>query len=330
MVSIGTYWWYQESRYQYYLQTPVDATSTKDISFIIKKGDTPATMGENLLTKDLVLDKDAFLTYLRRQNFDRKIIAGRFFLKQSMTIPEIAAKITDSKQGEVILTVPEGSTIEDIDAKLADLDVLTAGVFIRATKDFDNYEKYPFLDKEKIQVLPHPLEGFLFPDTYFLDPNHFSAQDLISLMLNNFKKKLAQADLPNSKLKDKSVFEIIIMASMLEKEVRTTKDIPIVSGILWKRLENNWQLGADATLLYLKNDQTISKSDLAEDSPYNTRRKTGLPPGPISNPGLKSIIGAANPEDSEYFYYLTKPGTGEVVYGRTNDEHNQNKAKYLN
>ena len=90
------------------------------------------------------------------------------------------------------------------------------------------------------------------------------------------------------------------------------------------------QLGADATLLYLKSDRTIDYQDLQEDSDYNTRKKMGLPPGPIGNPGLSALQAALNPEDSPYFYYLSKPENGEMVYSKTNDEHNQNKAKYLN
>jgi UPF0755 protein len=120
------------------------------------------------------------------------------------------------------------------------------------------------------------------------------------------------------------------MASMVEKEVRTAKDLPIVAGILWKRLDSNWFIGADASLLYLKDDRSIDFKDLQQDSPYNLRNHQGLPPGPIDNPGLKSIMAAMYPEESPYYYYLTKPGTGEVVYAITNDEHNANKAKYLN
>jgi UPF0755 protein len=119
------------------------------------------------------------------------------------------------------------------------------------------------------------------------------------------------------------------MASIVEKEVNTATDRPIVAGILWKRLDSHWQLGADATLLYLKNDNTINYQDLQENSPYNTRKNQGLPPGPICNPGLKSIEAALNPQSSAYFYYLTDPASGSVVYAATNDEQNANKAKYL-
>jgi UPF0755 protein len=326
MAVIG-WFWYSNSRYEYFIKTPVDPTDDAKISLTIKKGESPAIVAKNLKEKDLILDEDAFKSFLRSSDIDRKIVAGRFMLDKTQTIPEISGVITDSKQSEFIITVPEGSTVTDIDKKLVELDVIKSGDFILAVKDFSDYDKYPFLDKEKSSKLVHPLEGYLFPDTYYLDPQNFYSEDLIQMMLNNFKKKLGDE---LTKEHSRSLFEVITMASILEKEVRTSGDLPKVSGILWKRLDNGWMLGADATLLYLKEDRSIDYKDLQEENPYNTRNKTGLPPGPINNPGLKSIMAALNPEDSPYFFYLTKPDTGEVVYAVTNDEHNANKRKYLN
>jgi UPF0755 protein len=327
VIALLAFFGYQKIRYDYVIKTAVNLNDNTENSFIIKKGDSLNQIAINLLSKNLILDDGIFKSYLKDNNFDRKIIAGRFLLNRSMTIPQIAAKITDSKQSEFILTVPEGSTIIDIDKKLVELNVIRDGEFITATKNFSDFSKYSFLDKEKISQLPHPLEGYLFPDTYFIDPNNFKSEDLIQLMLNNFEKKIA-GEIDH--IQSRTLPDIITMASILEKEVRTDKDLPIVSGILWKRFDSNMQMGADATLLYLKEDRSLDYKDLSEDNPYNTRRHIGLPPGPISNPGLKTIKAAISPETSPYFYYLTKPGTGEVVYAVTNDEHNLNKAKYLN
>lgn len=127
----------------------------------------------------------------------------------------------------------------------------------------------------------------------------------------------------------RSLHEVITMASIVEMEVRTTDDRPIVAGILWKRLDSGWMIGADATLLYLKEDRSIDYQDLQEESPYNTRKNAGLPPGPIGNPGIKAILATLTPEESPYFFYLTTLDTGEVIYAVTNEEHNANKVKYL-
>ncbi len=320
---------YNGARYRYFLQTPVRPGNITNVFFIIKKGDTPNVVAKNLFEKNFILNENTFKTYIRDKNLDRKIVAGRFLLNQNMVIPEIVQKITDPKQGEIIFTVTEGMTVRDIDQKLLSAGLNQPGEFIQAVKDFNNYGKYLFIDEKKSRSLPYPLEGFLFPDTYFLDSGHFKNENLIDLMLKNFQKKTPKQFLENEKQAAQSLFDIIIVASIVEKEVKTAKDRPIVAGILWKRLKNGWQLGADATLLYLKNKSQIGTTELQEDSPYNTRKNTGLPPGPISNPGIASINAALKPESSPYFYYLTRPQTGEVVYAKTNEEHNWNKAKYL-
>jgi len=319
--------WHHASRYNYLISTPVDPYDDSKISIAIKKGDSINNLAKTLKNKNLILDENAFREYMRNSGLDHKIVAGRFMLQKTQTIPDIAKTITESKNAEYILTIPEGSTVRDIDNKLAAMDVISSGDFIKAVKEFSDFDKYPFLDKVKTQNLEYPLEGYLFPDTYFIDPQNFHSENLIQLMLNNFAKKL---DYNLTTQHHHSLFDIIIMASIVEKEIKTDKDRPIVAGILWKRLDNNWMLGADATLLYLKkNDRNLNQTDLKSDSPYNTRNRAGLPPGPICNPGLKSILAAINPEESPYFYYLTNPENGQVIYAVTNDQHNANKLKYL-
>ncbi len=124
-------------------------------------------------------------------------------------------------------------------------------------------------------------------------------------------------------------YDAIKMASIIEEEVRTDPDRAIISGIYWKRLTSDWRLEADATLLYEKNNRSITAQDLASDSAYNTRRNKGFPPTPISNPGAASIEAALNPIDTNYWFYLTPPNSNEVIYASTNEEHELNKDKYL-
>jgi len=182
------------------------------------------------------------------------------------------------------------------------------------------------LDKETLSQLSLPLEGYIYPDTYFLDPVDFQAQDLIYLTLDNFERKTIEL-IPE--IKNHSVNEIITMASIIENEVFGEEDRHLVSGLLWKRLESGWTIGADATLLYITDDRELTAEDLAIDSSYNTRKNLGLPIGPISNPSLESIKAAMYPEASNYWFYLTTLDTGEVIYSSSNEEHNLNRAKYL-
>ena len=319
---------YKSWKYHHNLNAAVDANDNSNVTFIVKSGETLKDVALSLQDKDLVVDSDAFIQYAKDEKLDNKVVAGRFNLQKSQTIPDIMASLTDQIKAQVVLTIPEGSTIQDIDDKLASLNLGPKGGFTLASKNFldtETYAKYPFLDQSKIAGRIHPLEGYLFPDTYFLNPSNFSYDDLIILMLNNFNKKAW----PILKTSTKNASDTLTMASLVEKEVRTTPDLPIVAGILWKRLEQNWFLGADASLLYLKDDREINYNDLKEKSPYNLRNTHGLPPGPICNPGIKAITAAVNPEVSKYYFYLTKPATGEVVYAVTNDEQNANKAKYL-
>jgi len=321
--------WYQYSRYEYNINTAVDSADTSKISFTIKKGETIPDIAQKLYDEDLILDIGAFKIYTRLNGYDTKIITGRFLLNKSMTVPEIVENLTNRTNGEVILTVPEGTTIKEIDEELVKLDLINSGEFIAAVREFDNYDKYPFLDKEDHKDLIYPLEGYLFPDTYYLDALNYYNENLIQLMLNNFESKL-NTEFPEILADSKTkLFDKVIMASIVEKEVRTSKDIPIVAGILWKRLDSGWTIGADATLLYLADDRELDYFDLQEESPYNTRKNLGLPPGPICNPGLAHLKGTFYPEESPYFFYLTTLDTGEVIYGKTNEEHNANKAKYL-
>jgi len=333
LLIIGLVAWYKYSQYQYFINTPVNQTDITTSIFTIKKGETVNQIAEKLQQKQLIQDKSSFIWYTKINGLDKNIKTGRFILTKSLTIPEVVEKITNNETITLQVTIPEGSTIQDIDEELVKLKLITTGDFISATINFNKYNKYNFLDKTKFKKLKYPLEGYLFPDTYFIDPTNFYSENLLQLMLDNFNNKICKnPDLKSActNTKEPSTHEIITMASIVEKEVRTTKDIPIVAGILWKRLKNNWMIGADATLLYLKEDRTIDYKDLQKESPYNTRINTGLPPGPICNPGIKSIEATINPQKSEYWFYLTTLDTGEVIYAKTNAAHNANKAKYLN
>lgn len=319
--------WYDSSRYQYFLETPVDPLNNEDTSIIIKQGETVKDIAQKLKDYELILDQGAFERYVKQNDLDQTLYAGRYLLNQSLTIPEIVEKLSSKASSEVVVTIPEGYTIRKIDKKLADLGLITEGEFIQATKNFDAYEDYPFLEEEKIRNLTYPLEGFLFPDTYFVSSTNFDAENFMYRLLNTFNTKVV------SKFKEKerenTLFETITMASIVEHEVNVDQDRPIVAGILWKRLKEDWQLGADATLLYLKKNREIDYNDLKENSPYNTRKFKGLPPGPIGNPSLKSIIATLEPEETPYYYYLHRADNGKIVYARTNEEHNRNREKYL-
>lgn len=313
-------------KYSSYISTPVDEDDDTTISFQVKTGERVRTIANNLEEKELIHSDTAFYWYLKTHGLGESIQAGRFLLNRGMDATEIAETLSNSQASESILTIQEGLLIRDIDQKLLELNLIEKGELIQAVKEFKDWQFYDFLDPVILSKLELPLEGYLYPDTYFLDSNNFEAQDLIFLALDNFEKKTKDL-LPQ--LKRHSVHEIITMASIIETEVFGETARKKVSDILWKRNDSGWMIGADATLLYITDDREINYADLALDSPYNTRKFAGLPPGPISNPSVESIEAAMFPKANPYWFYLTTLDTGEVIYSKTNEEHNINRAKYL-
>ena len=249
--------------YRHNINTAADSSDTTKLSFMIKKGDSVDVISEKLLESGIIESDFSFNVYVKFNGFDTKILAGRFFLSKSMTIKQIAENITDAKNAEFLITIQEGLQIQDIDQKLVDLGVITKGEFIKAVKDFNGWQYYSFLDQKTLGKLSLPLEGYIYTDTYFLDPTDFKPHKLIYLALDNFEQKTKDL-LPQ--LKKHSVHQIITMASIIENEVFGSDNRKLVSGILLKRFENGWPLGADITLLYGLEDRTITQEDLNSDS----------------------------------------------------------------
>lgn len=289
-------------------------TSLKEIAKILKK--------ENLINS-----KFLFLSYVKSQDQETKIQSGFFRIPVPQNIPSLTNILITGPISEDRITIPEGYKISQIDQLLSEKGLIETGDFIDCVR---NCEFQNEILKEIQSGNPRNLEGFLFPDTYFVNTASFSSQELITKMLSNFESKLPSdwqekaANLPQT-----SLYDVINMASIIEREVLSKKDKQKVSGILWKRIQNGWTLGADATLLYLKEDNDITDKDLLSSSPYNTRKQLGLPPTPISNPGLSSIEAALNPIATEYWFYITTLDTGQVIYAKTNEEHNANVDEYL-
>ena len=171
----------------------------------------------------------------------------------------------------------------------------------------------------------------MFPDTYriYIDAD---LDDIIRKMLGNFDGKLTAKMREDISKQGKTIYEIVTMASLIEKEVRTEKDMKIVSGIFWNRIKNGQALQSCASLAYILgvNKAQYTTEDTKIISPYNTYQNPGLPPGPISNPGIQAIKAAIYPTDTDYNYFLTNPANGETIFSKTFNEHIKNKNKYLN
>jgi len=252
---------------------PKDASSQKSVIFLVKKGQGVEEIATNLQKRELIKNKYFFIFYTISQKKELSLRAGEYEISAAMSIPQIVNKIASGDSVNKIITIIEGWTVKDIEE---------------------------YLNMGKIDPA---LEGFLFPDTYELSPED-GVGEIVKKMRDNFDKKtsflIAKTEKPFE--------EIIIMASLIEKEVQTLKDKKIVSGILWKRIEANMLLQVDAAMI--------------------TYKVKGLPENPICNPGIESIESAIYPETNPYWFYLSAPN-GKTIFSKTLAEHELAIEKYL-
>ncbi|MFH1978926.1 MAG: endolytic transglycosylase MltG [Patescibacteria group bacterium] len=233
--------------------------------------------------------------------------AGEYFFEKPQSACALFKKITSGGMRDFIkITIPEGFSLYDI-------------AFF-----FENKGMWQAEELWEITGLPateNSLEGYLFPDTYYV-PTNITPDSFVEMMKEAFEKKT----IPEMREKD-----ILTMASILEKEESNLEDKKLIAGILWKRIDAGMALQVDAVFPYIigKNSYQLTLDDLKTDSPYNTYLYKGLPPGPIANPGLESLEAALNPTDSAYWYYLSDKN-GQTYYSKTYEEHLRKKERYLN
>jgi len=296
-------------------------------TFIVARGQNAFQVANNLKSQGYIKSKLVFLAKIIVSGNLHNLKAGEYDLKNN-TDNEIINKFVLAKTvSETIIIIP-GWSIADIAASLSERKKISADEFYKAVSPqavSKLKEKYLFLNSAPPSA---DLEGFLAPDTYQL-LNQPSADSLITMALDNFERQLDSATKQDIAAQNKSIFEIVTMASMLEKEVKTFADKKLVAGILWKRLAVGMPLQVDSTLLYYKVPGSESgQIDKNVDSNYNTYRFAGLPQGPICNPGTDSLKAAIYPESSDYWYYLNT-ADGTTIFSRSYGEHLINKAKYL-
>ncbi len=276
--------------------------------FHIEEGDGLSQIAVNLKGSGFIKSSFLFKTIVYVTGNSRNIVAGDYYFHYRLGLVEIISRLVSGKHGleEIRITIPEGLNIKEV-----------AQIFKEHLSLFDVAE-----------FLRDAPEGFLFPDTYFVLPNS-SSTDLISRMKNNFDKKIEplRSDISMSGI---TTEDLIIMASIIEEEAKTEEAKKIVSGILWKRIELGMPLQVDATFSYIngKNTYTLTAEDLKINSPYNTYTNLGLPPTPISNPGIESIEAALYPTPTEYVYFLSDLD-GNMYYAEDFEGHQRNRELYL-
>jgi len=312
-----------------YLISPDD--DAQAVSITIEEGASVEAIATQLEDEGIITSKFFFKMYTRLS--DAVLQAGTFELKPGMSLRSVVQELGYAAAQEVQVTIPEGFTLEQIG------EVVVEALPEIASSDWETIVsaqgRRTLTEDEILTGIPSDqgLEGYLFPDTYRFRADA-TASIVAETMVLTLKRRLAENNITiplNLIFEGGLTFhEMITLASIVEREVRDPEDMKLVAGIFYTRMKIGMALQADSTVNYVtgKGDASISLDDSRIDSPYNTYQNLGLPPGPISNPGMNAILAVLNPTDSNYLYFLTTEG-GEVIYAETFDQHVANKYQYL-
>lgn len=312
-----------------YLISPDEGAQA--ISFSVEEGASVQQIAKNLEEQGIITSAFFFKVYTKLSG--SVLQAGTFELTPGMNVRSVVRELGYAKAEEIEVTIPEGYTLAQI-----------GEVIVEAMPEIESADweavvsaagRRVLAEDEVLTGIPSDqgLEGYLFPDTYRFRSDA-TAQTVVETMILTLKRRLAENDItiPRNLIFEGGLtfHEMITLASIVEREVRDPEDMKLVAGIFYTRMKIGMALQADSTVNYVtgKSDTAVSLEDSRVDSPYNTYQNLGLPPGPISNPGMNAILAVLNPTDSDYLYFLTTD-EGEVIYAKTFDEHVANKYQYL-
>ena len=299
----------------------------------IETGTSIPTIADRLESNGIIKNALLFKGYLRYKNEGSKFQAGSYDFQPGMTYDEIILKLNTGdvvKEPTVRFTIPEGLTIEEIADKLSAEGIVDRDAFLQAAKDTEAAGELPLGAKLEADT-QHPLEGYLFPSTYEMKEGS-TAQDIIDRLLAETEKRITAIPDWEAKMEARglNVHELLTIASLIEREVVVDEERSLVAGVIYNRIQDGMQLQIDATVQYAldKPKERLYYKDLEIDSPYNTYRISGLPPGPIASPSTASIEAALSPEETEYLFYVTKKdGSQTHLFAKTYAEHLQNIEK---
>lgn len=302
----------------YNIYLPIDRFSTVTKSVNIKKGMDLAEIAKLLVTEGLIRDRLSFELLADGKGIARKIKAGEYLLSSSMSMAQILRKLVSGDYEKSCFTIPEGYNLFQIAELLSAKGFILKERFLALTKDKG------FLEGLGIQA--KSVEGYLFPETYCVGKGA-DEKKIIEMMVSELNKALSQERVSSSNL---SIHQLLTLASIIEKETGDEKEKPLISAVFHNRLKAGIPLCSCPTVIYalLPNfDGNLKKIDLEIDSPYNTYKHRGLPPGPIANPGLASIKAALYPAPADYFYFVSM-NNGRHKFSHTLEEHHRATSKY--
>jgi len=303
---------------------PFHGDGSGKVQLTVPKGSSVSEVGDLLSREDVIDNSTLFQVRVTLAGKRSEIYSGHFTLAHNMSYgAAIDALSTPPIKRTTSVTIPEGYTRSQAAQLVEEAGV--PGDYTKATVKSKYLNPASYGGKNA-----KDLEGFLFPDTFELKPTA-PVEDLVQLQLQDFKRRIKGVDMSYAKSKNLTVFDVLTIASMVEDEAGVDSQRGLVASVIYNRLHEGMPLGIDATIRFATGNYTepLTESELAIDSPYNSRTNAGLPPGPISNPGLASIEAAAHPPKTGYLFYVTTPGAcGKLTFAKTEAEFEAAVDKY--
>lgn len=316
---------------------PVDPSNKTEKTVVIPMGSSITGIGNILEENGIIKDARVFKYYVKFRN-EANFMAGEYKMMASMTLSEIIESLkTGTIEKEVVMkiTIPEGKQLAQIAGIIAEktnhneeeiLNKLNDRAYIQTLID-----QYPTVLSEEIldEKVMYPLEGYLFPATYPFYTETPSIEEIVAVMLNKTKAVLNEYSGQMAE-QEYTPHKLLTMASLIEEEATAKADRDQIASVFYNRINVGMPLQTDPTVLYAqgRHKDRVLYEDLEVDSPYNTYKYAGLPPGPIANSGVMSIEATLNPAVTDFYYFLAT-STGDVIFTRTLDEHNREKAKHI-
>ncbi|MBR1728406.1 MAG: endolytic transglycosylase MltG [Selenomonadaceae bacterium] len=288
----------------------------RKVNFKIKEGMDAGEIARRLEREGIIESGLKFRILAKIEGYEDKLKVGNYNLSTGMSYDDLFKKLLAGAPEIVRFTIPEGFTVKDIAKRLANNGLVNEDDFLRKAERF---APYGYITPNSNVF--YDCEGFLFPDTYEVEDT-VEAEDILMMMVEDFDYRLTSSMRSRAAEEGLSIYELITLASIVEKEVRFAEDRPIVAQVFFKRLKVGMPLQTDASLQYLMDapKEDVSIADTQIDSPYNTYQHGGLPPGPIANPGLDAIEAVLNPANTDYLYFVADRN-GHNHYAYTYDEH---------
>jgi UPF0755 protein len=312
----------------YYLNSPSPQIPAGGTVFKVLRGENLSTIADRLEREGLIRSRMLLLAFSRLRGTETSIKNGYFRILPGDSMIDVHNLLVAGYQEQVKITIPEGWTLRKIARYMEEKGIAGREEFIQAASS-------PSL-LQQFGIPAENLEGYLFPDTYYF-PRGYPAYGVVEEMVENFFRRVAEIAPEALEWDREELHRRIIMASIVEREYRRAEEAPLIASVFYNRLDYNIGLESCATLGYIITDiqnkphpEYLSAEDKRIDSPYNTYKWAGLPPGPISSPGAVALRAAFEPADTDYYYFVLKdPRTGEHYFSENLQEHNWAKYYYL-